>query len=160
MAESEKRTDEMLDKIVLDVKALVLLQGSDPELKERLRRKLVDSKDEDMRRFVEALQVRPSPRHAHLLLIALGELVLASLLVFAGTVALIPTVAGIDTPAALAQFFAEKAFGAIGSSPFADYSSFIEFVVGALLVLSALYTLRQAALNLKQLGLAIEPGEG
>lgn len=160
MAESEKRTEEMLDKIILDVKALVLLQGSDPELKERLRRKLVDSKDEDMRRFVEALQVRPSPRHAHLLLIALGELVLASLLVFAGTVALIPTVAGIDTPAALAQFFAEKAFGAIGSSPLADYSSFIEFVVGALLVLSALYTLRQAALNLKQLGLAIEPGEG
>ena len=149
----------MLDKIVLDAKALVLLHGSDSELKERLRKKLVDSKDEDTRRFVEALQVRPSPRHAHLFLIALGELMLASLLVFAGTVVLIPTVAGIDTPAALAQFFAEKAFGAIGSSPLAEYSSFIEFVVGALLVLSALYTLRQAALNLKQLGLSIEPGE-
>ncbi len=160
MSGSEKRTEELLDRIVLEIKALALLHGSDEELRARLRQKIIDSQDDSIRRFTQALQSRPRQNSMHLFLIAFGEILFASLLVLAGTVALIPSLLGVNTPAGLTQFFAERAGAAIGSSPLAQYISFLEFVVGALLVLSALYTLRQAALNLKEAGLSVRSGEG
>ena len=56
MSSSEKRAEELLDKLVLDVKAFVLLQGSEAELKAKLKRKLGGSQDDSISRFVEALQ--------------------------------------------------------------------------------------------------------
>lgn len=159
MSGSEKRTEELLDRVVLEIKALALLHSSDAELKARLKQKIIDSHDESVRRFTEALQSRPKSDSTHLFLIAFGQLLLASLLVFAGTIALVPVLVGVDTPAGLVQFFAERAYGAIGSTSLAPYVSFAEFVVGALLVISALYTLRQAALNLKRTGFSIRTGE-
>ncbi len=159
MSSSEKRAEELLDQLTLDIKAFVLLQGSEGVLREKLQQKVVDSQDDSVRQFVSALQGEKKPKSTHLFLIALGELLLASLLVFAGAVALIPSAAGVNTPAALIQFFSEKAYGAIGSSPLSQYVSFVEFIVGAVLMLSALYTLRQAALNLKEMGLSVRSGE-
>lgn len=159
MSTTEKRTEELLERLVLEIKALVLLHGSDAELKERLRGKLVDSHDESIRRFVRAMQaVRPSET-GRLLAMAAGELVLASLLVVAGTVVLLPTVVGINTPAGLIQYFAERVYGTVGASPLSQYVSFMEFALGAVLMLSAFYTLRQAALNLREAGLSIRSGE-
>lgn len=152
------KSEELLDKIVLEAKALVLLRGSDEELKKRLRTRFIDTQDEGVRKFADLLQTRSRPGHVHLFLIAMGELLLASFLVFAGSLALIPAAAGIDTPAGLAQFFTQKAFGAVGSSPLAQYASFVEFAIGAVLILAALYSLRQAALNVKEAGLTVEPG--
>lgn len=154
----EKRADDLLDRLVLEIKALVLLEASEANLKVRLKGRLVDTHDESLRRFVAALQTRKPRETGRLLAVALGELILASLLVLAGTVVLLPTVAGIDTPAGLVQYFSEKIAGAVEGSPFSAYVPLLEFVMGALLMVSAFYTLRQAAVNLKQAGLAIEPG--
>ena len=38
---SEKRADELLDKVILEIKAMVLLEGSDSQLRERLQQKMV-----------------------------------------------------------------------------------------------------------------------
>ena len=159
MSSSEKRTEELLDKLILEIKALELLHGSDVELKARLEGRLVDSHDESVRKFVAALQAGAKPDTVRLMAIALGEMAFASLLILAGIVALVPTVIGINSPAGLVRYFAERAYGAIGASPLAQYVSFIEFAVGVLLMLSAFYTLRQAALNLKVAGLSIRSGE-
>ncbi len=159
MSASEKNAEALLDRIVLEVKALVLLHGSDAEFRAKVRRKLIDSQDESMKRFTDALQDRQRASYAHLFFIAFGELLLASLLVFAGMVSLVPIVAGVGTPAGLLQFFAQGAIGTIASSPAAQYASFAEFVVGTLLILSALYTLNQAALNLREAGFSAGPGE-
>ena len=148
-----------MDRLILDVKAFVLLHGSDADLKAKLGRRLNDSKDESIRRFVNALQAGASPEPGRLFAIALGELTLASFLVLAGILILVPIVVGIDTPAALVQYFAARAFGAIGASPLDKYVSFVEFAVGALLMLSAFYSLRHGALHLKEMGLSIKSGE-
>jgi hypothetical protein len=159
LSSSEKRAEELLDKLILDVKAFVLLQGSEGDLKAKLDRKLGQSQDESIRRFVGALQEKRKPETERLLAVALGELALASFLVIAGIVLLVPIVVGIDTPSALVQYFAERVLGALGASPLGQYVSFVEFVVGALMMLSAFYTLRHGALHLKEAGLSVESGE-
>ncbi len=159
MSSTEAKTDELLDRLILEVKAIALLYGSDAELKERLESRLTDSHDEGVRRFVRALQSETREETGRLLAIAVGELVMASLLVFAGTIVLVPTVAGISSLAGLAQYFAERAGGSLAGSPLSPYISIIEFVLGVALVLSAFFALREAAANLKQVGLAVKSGE-
>jgi hypothetical protein len=159
LSSSERRGDELVERLILDVKALVLLQGSEAELKAKLEKKLVGSHDESVLRFVRALQTGSKPNTGRLLFVALGELVMASLLVLLGTMALVPTLTGVNTPAGLVQFFAEHFYGTLANTPLSPYLSVIEFAMGALLMLSAFYTLRLAAINLKEVGLTIRTGE-
>ncbi len=159
MSGSDERIDELLERLVLDIKAFVLLQGSDDQLRTRLQRGLSESRDESLRRFVGSLQSRRRPGSGRLLAIAMGELILASLLVVAGTVALIPTTVGLSSPQGLVNYFAGQLYGSLANSPLYQYTGFIEFVLGALLILSAFYTLRQAALDLKEMGLSVKTGE-
>lgn len=154
-----ERTEEMLDRLMLDAKGISLLLESDAELKEALDRKLVESHDESVRRFVMALQTKKPAETGRLLAIALGELVIASLLVVAGTVVLIPTVVGVNSYAGLVQYFTDRASSVLGSSPVRDYLSFIEFGFGVLLMLTAFFSLREAAQNLKSAGLSVRTGE-
>ena len=90
--------------------------------------------------------------------IALGELILASFLVVAGIFAFVPNLIGINTPQALI-YFIEQINTPLSRSPFYQYTSGIEFILGALLLLAAFYTLRQAALNLKEMGLSVRTSE-
>jgi len=159
LSSSEAQTDDLLDRLILEMKAIALLHGSDAELRERMGTRLIDSHDEGVRRFVRALQTESRAETGRLLAIAVGELVMASLLVVAGTVVLVPTVAGVGTLAGLVQYLAERAGGVGAGSPLSPYISFIEFVLGVVLVLSAFFALREAASNLKRVGLSVKSGE-
>ena len=159
MSSTEKRSDELLDRVILDIKALVLVQGSDSDLDTKLGSKLVGSQDQSVRRFVGALQKRKRHGPFQYVAMALGELIIASMLVIAGGVAIVPTVAGVTTPSGLIQYFAEHAYNAFASSVLAEYVSLIEFGLGALLLLAAFYTLHQAAINLGEAGISVRSGE-
>ncbi len=159
MSTIEKQTEELLERLLLEIKAFSLLYGSDAELKARLEGKIIESHDESVRRFVSALQMERRAKTGRLLGIALGELLVASLLVVAGTVVLVPNIVGISTYAGLVQYFSERLSGPLAGSPLSPYLSLIEFGVGVILMLSAFFALREAALNLKQAGLAIRTGE-
>lgn len=145
--------------MILEIKAVALLHGTEAELRERLEGRIVESHDENVQRFVKALQTDRPRATGRLLAIALGELLMASILVVAGTVVLVPTVVGVNTLAGLVQYFAERAAGTAIGSPLSPYLAFVEFAVGVLLMLSAFFSLREAALNLRQAGLAIKSGE-
>ncbi len=159
MASSDSKTDDLLDRLVLEIKALALLYGSESELRERLEDKVKGSHDEDITRFVKVLQTDRPVKTGGRLALALGELLTAAILVVAGAVVLIPTIVGVNTLSSLVQYFAERTSGTVGTSPLSPYLSFMEFAVGVILLLSAFFALREAALNLKQAGLSVEPGE-
>lgn len=159
MSSNEAKTEDLLDRLILEAKAIALLYSSDAELKEKLGAKLTNSHDEGVRRFVRALQGETRMETGRLFAIAVGELVMASLLVVAGTVVLVPTVVGVNTLEGLAQYLAQRAGGSAVGSPLSPYLSLIEFAVGAVLVLSAFFALREAASNLKRAGLAVRSGE-
>ncbi len=159
MSTNEAKTEDLLDRLILEVKAIALLYSSDAELRDKLGARLMDSHDEGVRRFVRALQSETRMETGRLLAIAIGELVMASLLVVAGTIVLVPTVAGVNSLEGLAQYLAQRVAGSAVGSPLSPYVSFIEFGVGVALVLSAFFALREAAANLKQVGLAVKSGE-
>ena len=156
---AEKRTEEMLDRLLLEAKGISLLLGSHAELRAALASRLLESHDESVRRFVKAIQLKKPAETGRLIAIAIGELVLASLLVLAGTVVLVPSVVGINTYAGLVRYFTDTASTVLGSSPLSQYLSLIEFGVGVVLMLSAFFSLREAALNLRQAGMSVRPGE-
>ena len=158
MASDEARTEELLDRLILEIKAVALLYGSEEELRERLQGRIMESHDESVRKFVMALQARPGETRGRVAL-ALGELLTAAILVVAGAVVLIPTVAGVDTLSGLAQYFAERTSGTLVTSPLSPYLTFMEFAVGTVLLLSAFFALREAALNLRRAGLTVRSGE-
>jgi hypothetical protein len=160
LSTNERRIDDLIEKLLLDMKGVALLQGSDSELRERIQAKVAGSRDFNVQRFVVALQSGRRPGTGRLLVVALGELIVASLLVIAGAVVILPTVVGISTPSALIQYFTQEVYGGLGASPLSEYISLIEFVMGAFLMISAFYALRQAALDLKEAGVAVKSGEG
>ncbi len=144
---------------MLEAKGISLLLGCDAELRAALASRLIESHDESVRRFVKAMQLKKPAETGRLIAIALGELVMASLLVVAGTVVLVPSVVGVNTYAGLVQYFSDRASSVVGSSPLSQYLPFIEFGVGVVLMLSAFFSLREAALNLRQAGLSVRTGE-
>jgi hypothetical protein len=156
---SDEATEDLLDRLVLEIKAIALLYGSEVELRERVEGKITGSSDESVRRFVKALQTQRPVETRGRLALALGELLTAAILIVAGAVVLVPTVGGVNTLASLVQYFSERTSGTVGTSPLSPYLSFMEFAVGALLLLLAFFALREAALNLKRTGLSVKSGE-
>jgi len=159
LAENEERSDDLLDKLILDIKALVLLHGTDADLQTRLQNRIVHSHDESVNRFVSSLQVARKPDTTRLTVIAVGELLLASLLIVAGAVALAPNLAGASSPQAVLNYFISQISNSVSNSPIYQFASLVTFLVGTALLLSAFYTLRQAALNLREMGLILKQGE-
>ena len=157
LSSDEKRAEDLLDKLILDIKATTLLLGSEDELKRTLDSRLTGSPDESLQKFVRVLQVREGGRTGRLVAIALGELMLASILVAAGAVVLVPNIAGIDTFSGLLGYLAGRASGTLAGSPLSPYLSLMEFAIGFVLLLSAFYSLREAASNLKGAGFSAEP---
>lgn len=158
MTSDEARTEDLLDRLILEIKAVSLLYGSEEELRERVENKMMESHDENVRKFVKALQSRPGEARGRLAL-ALGELLTAAILVVAAVVVLVPTVAGVNTLSSLVQYFAERTSGTLVTSPLSPYLTFMEFAAGLALMLSAFFALREAALNLRRAGLSVKSGE-
>ena len=152
------RTEDLLDRLILEIKAIALLYGSEEELRERVESKITESHDESVQKFVKALQSRPGETGGRLAL-ALGELLTAAILVVAGAVVLVPTVAGVNTLSGLVQYFVERTSGPLVTSPLSPYLALMEFAVGVVLLLSAFFALRDAAVNLRRAGLAVKSGE-
>lgn len=159
MTSKESRAEDLLDRLILEIKAVSLLYGSENELRDRLETRITQSDDESVRRFVRALQSQGPLQTGRKLALALGELLTAAILVVAGAVVLVPTVVGLNTLSSLVQYFAQATSGTVGTSPLSPYLSFMEFGVGVVLLLAAFFSLREAALNLKQAGLAVKSGE-
>jgi hypothetical protein len=159
LTSDEAKTEDLLDRLTLDIKAMALLYQSEEELRERIDEKIIESRDENVRRFVRALHSKGPEETRGRLALAVGELLTAAILVVAGAVVLVPTVGGVGTLSSLVQYFAERTSGTVGTSPLSPYLTFMEFAVGVVLLLSAFFALREAALNLRRAGLAVKSGE-
>lgn len=149
----------MVSKLALDVKALALLYGSDTKLYSLLQKEFIESRDEDIMRFVEALQGNHKSHPDGGLIVALGEIILASFLAILGIVAFIPNLIGLDTPQALFDYFSGLVPPSLDSGPLFSTVAAVEFVFAALLMLGAFYTLRQASVNLKHSGIVADSSE-
>lgn len=144
--------EESIDRILLEIKALSFASSSDETMVRRLRQRILASHDEDIKRFVSAIEpVRPSRPWGEILM-GIGELVLAAFLTIAGFVAIIPSVLGLDSPGQVTQYFGELLLTVAPPGLADPVILSMTFTLAVVLLLSAFYTLRQAAPRLRRVG--------
>lgn len=152
---SSSSTDEVLTRLLLDIKALMLLRGSGNALPPPIKERIVSSHDEQIEAFVKAIgESAKKPKGGRSsLLIAISEMVLAAILAVVGLALLAPSLVGLSSPAQLVQYF-DQVITAISvrslSNPVIPAA---EFVISVLLLIGAFYNLRIAAETLR----SVEP---
>jgi hypothetical protein len=147
--------DDIVNRLVLDIKALVLLSKDDAELSRTVQENIAGSHDEQVSKFVSTIQpsANTGSRRGQFLT-ALGELVLASFLTIAGLSLLAPSLMGLQSPDQLLSYFKEIIDG-ISASSFSDpLIPFLDFLFALMLLLGSFYLLRHASVDLKHAGLA------
>ncbi len=155
MSANEKASEDIISRLKLDIRALALLHESDAELRPVLERSFLESQDEYVRRFVGLLRPGQQQREGGNVPIALGEIVLASFLTIIGLAAFVPVMAGLSTPQQWLSYFSSLAPSS-ANGPFFASVPILDFVLSAMLLLGAFYSLRRASKNLKRAGLVLE----
>jgi len=137
--------EESIDRILLEIKALSFASASEEAMVDRLRERILASHDEDVKRFVSAVEpIRPSRAWGQIL-IGAGELLVAAFLTVAGFVAIVPSVLGLDSPGQVMRYFGDV-FYAVSTAGLSDPVILgASFAIAVFLLLAAFYTLRQAA---------------
>jgi len=149
MASIPSSTDEVLSRVLLDIKALMLLSGSETSLQILVKEKIVSSHDEEVVKFVSMMSSRkPESRWASLL-IAISEMLLASILAVVGLALLAPSILGFSSPDQLSSYFSQIVSTISPKSLSNPVIPAGEFIIAVLLLMGAFYNLRIAAANLR-----------
>ncbi len=149
-------TEESIDRILLEIKSLSFASPTDETMVKRLRERLLASHDEDVKRFVSAIEPVRSSRPWGQVLIGVGELVLAAFLTLAGFVAIVPSILGLQSPGQVVKYFADVFLGVSSAGLSDPVLLAMSFALAVFLLLAAFYTLRQAAPRLRH-GLSGDP---
>lgn len=150
MSADEKGQDEVLSRLLMDVRALALLHESDEDLRQLVERSFLESKDDYVRRFVGMLQRRQRPESEGGFSIGLGEIVLAAFLTIIGLAAFVPIMAGLDTPKQWFTYVSGSLASSFASGPLYQAAPLLDLAFSVLLLLGAFYTLRRASRSLKR----------
>jgi phosphohistidine swiveling domain-containing protein len=155
MASRTTSTDEVLGRLLLDIKALMLLSSTNGTLPAAVRERIVSSHDEQITAFVSTIGTssKRATGGKSLLLIALSEMVLASILAVVGLALLAPSIVGFSSQSQLIAYSDQVISGISVQSLSGPLIPAAEFVIAVVLLVGAFYNLRIAAANLK----AIEP---
>jgi hypothetical protein len=153
MASRTSSSDEVLSRLLLDIKALMLLSGSSGTLPSEVREKIVSSHDEQISAFVAAIgtSTKKSKGGKSALFIAISDMVLASILAVLGLALLAPSVVGLSSPTQLVSYF-DQVVSAISTKSLSNpIIPAAEFLIAVVLLIGAFYSLRIAAENLRTL---------
>ncbi len=151
--EAPDPAEESIDRILLEIKALSFLSDSEEAMVDRLRDRILASHDEDVKRFLSAVEpVRMTRPWGHVF-IGVGELVLAAFLTVLGILSIVPSVVGLNSPGEVVRYFGDV-FNGISTAGLSDPVLLsLSFGLAVFLLLAAFYTLRQAGSHLRRGGI-------
>jgi hypothetical protein len=143
--------DEAVDRLLLDIKALMLLTGSGGTLPGSVKEKILSSHDEQISAFVSEIgsSGKISRGTRATVITALSEMILASILVVAGLAFLAPAIVGFSSPAQLVSYFDQIITAVSVQSLSSPAIPAIEIVLALVLLFGAFYNLRLAAQSLR-----------
>lgn len=150
-------SERLANQLLLDIKAFMMVQESDIEAKHKINRMILESHDEHINRFVKLLSRQPIVGRGSYILTAIGEMLLASFLIISGFVILAPSIAGINSSSQLYDYFSGLLLYLTSGGPFFPLTKIIGFVIAALLLLAAVFSLRLASLSLKEAEMMVQP---
>ena len=146
-----------MDRLILDIKALVLLSDNTESLSNTIREKIIGSHDEHISKFVSVLQpYTKSQSKLGSFLVALGELALAAFLSIVGLSLMAPSLMGFQTPSQLLAYFRDLLSSVSSGTLSNPLIPFLDFVFALVLLLGAFYMLRRASIDLKEANLSSE----
>lgn len=137
---------EAVDRVVLDIKALVLLCGSEERLRTIVVDRILRSGDEEVGEFVRVLREGSAPTSSTLRV--MGELVLSVLFIVAGITLLAPVATG--AAGLPSGYFAGTGLGGVLGPILTHIYTPILVVLGLLLLGASFATLRGAAEDLRR----------
>ena len=149
---SDVKRDPFLTKLALDMKGLALLYPSDSELREALRKGILESHDEQLQRVLASLSEGKTGKPGNGVALAIGQLILGSFLMVAGVAAIAPLLMGVTSPSALTNFFGEAVSHAAATPAFFPELPELVILLSVALLLSSLYALRRASVGLRDAG--------
>jgi hypothetical protein len=155
MASRTSSTDEVLSRLLLDIKALMLLSASDGSLPDNVKEKIVSSHDEQISAFVSMINTSSKKKTGvkSALFTALSEMVLAAILAVIGLALLAPSIVGLGSQSQLEIYFDQIISSVSARSLSNPIVPAAEFIIAIVLLIGAFYNLRTAAETLR----AIEP---
>ncbi len=158
VAPSPETSDEAIDRILLDIRILGARRGWSEATTRSLREKILASHDEDVKRFVAALERRRDVRPWGLILMGVGELVLGAFLTVGGLILVVPAILGFTSRGEVARYLSDLSLG-LSSSALSDPLVIgLGFAFSLFLILAALYTLRQASRDFRRTAVVSPPG--
>lgn len=158
MQSSEDPSEKIANQILLDIKAFMIIQESEVKAKHTIQRLILEAHDEYVNRFLRlAGGEKKSSKTSHII-VAVGELILSSFLILGGLVLLAPFIANLSTPSQLYGYLSQVLLYLTSNGPLFPSARIIGFSLAALLLVSAMYTLRMASSSIKEAGLLVHSG--
>jgi hypothetical protein len=151
--EEDGPTNSIVDQLVLNVKALMLLGESRESIARVVNDKITSSHDEQIQEFVSILQREKAPKGSSkgYLLTATGELILASFLIIAGLTTILPSVVGLSSPEELVSFIGQITSSVSVQTLRSPIIPAMELLLAIGLLLGAFHTVRIAASHLGEI---------
>ncbi|AKA48219.1 hypothetical protein IX51_02870 [uncultured archaeon] len=144
MEQAENGLDEEIGSLVLSVKAVMLLCGNSVECKNALRERINTMQDEEINSFIDIFQ-KPPRGIVPQISIAIGEVILASILLFVGVGILTPALIGFQGPDAFLHYFVSTQIALINAFPYFPFVILTDFIIAIALLSAAFYALRESA---------------
>jgi len=147
--------DDLLDRLRLDINAVMRLAKSSPEYNSRLLAKVVKSTDLEVRSFNALVSSATKTSVKGLFLVASGEFILSGFLIFIGLGSMIPAFFVYNNPRFILRYF-YTALSTINLNSFElTVVSVLAFILAILLLFSAFVVIRMASEALKNAGLTV-----
>ena len=154
LAGNSDTIDSLVDELKLDIKGLMLLNPNDESVSQVLSASILNSGDPEISRFVGLVQKKEKrSSEGGYFLIAIGEIILASMLFIGGIALVSPTILGLGAPQEFSNFVITIAQSISQLTLTNPLVPALEFIIALSLLLGAFFTLRAASESLKETGI-------
>lgn len=144
MEQSENGLDEEIGNLVLSVKAVMLLCGNSVECRNNLMEKIKNMQDEEMTTFLDLFH-KPQRSIIPQVAMAIGEALLASILLFVGIAILTPSLVGFSGPDAFLHYFLTTQMMLVNAFAYFPFVLLADFLIAIALLSASFYTLKESA---------------
>ena len=152
-SESKDPSEQIVNHLILDIKALMLLGQSKESLRQLLDLNLAQSHDEHIVEFLELM--KPGKKKGisaqSYLIVAIGELILSSFLLIGGLATILPSLVGLTSPEQLVSFIGDITQRISVPTLSNPIVPILELVLALALLFGAFNTVRLASINLQEM---------
>ncbi len=146
----EELLDPLIDSLEVNIKGLIILSDNEKDISRAdVIRKLENSKEEEVREFLNLIKEERKGTDVNILLATLGEFLLSSFLFVMSILFVIPTFFGGNASGYLLNYYGNALHSISETSGLPSLTIVINFLVAVVLLLASFNTLKTARMNIR-----------